>query len=93
MQTVETMTAKQLYRGILKAVKIYPSKNRDMMRVAIIEDIADWKKVEGQDERNKAIKKMRMLYGHLIMWNTKMEEVHNDENEKVDKPLPFKDMN
>ena len=36
---------------------------------------------------------MRMLYGHLTMWNIKMEEVNSKETERVDKPLPFKDMN
>ena len=40
------MTLRQLYRGILKAVKIYPSRNRDLMRVAIIEDVNDWKKIK-----------------------------------------------
>jgi hypothetical protein len=63
------------------------------MRVAIIEDVGDWKLVVGEDEQRKAIKKMRMLYGHLTMWNTKMEEVHNTDVERVEKPLPFKDIN
>ena len=34
-----------------------------------------------------------MLYGHLTMWNMKMEEVNLMTTEKVDKPLPFKDLN
>ena len=36
---------KTLYRGILKGIKIYPSKNREAMREAIIGDVSDWKKV------------------------------------------------
>ena len=36
---------------------------------------------------------MRMLFGHLTMWNMKMAEVHDDDVEKVDKPLPFRDLN
>ena len=34
-----------------------------------------------------------MLYGHLTMWNMKMEEVKSTESERVDKPLPFRDLN
>jgi len=36
---------------------------------------------------------MRMLYGHLTMWNVKMEEVRSTETEKVDTPLPYRDIN
>ena len=63
------------------------------MRVAIIEDVNDWKKIKDPLEAQKATKKMRMLYGHLTMWNMKMEEVNSKETERVDKPLPFKDIN
>lgn len=36
---------------------------------------------------------MRMLYGHLTMWNMKMDEVRETETEKVEKALPFEDLN
>ena len=51
MQKLEDLSMKTLYRGILKGIKIYPSKNRDAMRQAIIGDVGDWKKVQGEDER------------------------------------------
>lgn len=64
------------------------------MRLAIMEDIGEWKKFEkDSDEAQKSIKKMRMLYGHLHMWNTKMMEVHDKEKEKVDKPMQYTDLN
>ena len=43
MEQIEKLTAKQLYRGILKYMKVYPSRNRDVMRTAIIADVNDWK--------------------------------------------------
>jgi hypothetical protein len=36
---------------------------------------------------------MRMLYSHIAMWNLKMEEVHRTDTDRVDTPLPFKDIN
>lgn len=93
MEHIEKMSVKALYRGILKAVKTYPSRNRDTMRQAIIDDVNDWKLIKDPLEAQKAVKKMRMLSGHLTMWNTKMEEVNSKETERVDKPLHYKDMN
>ena len=60
---------------------------------AIKGDIGDWKKVKGEEEKQKAIKKIRMLYSHIAMWNMKMVEVSRTDTEKIDKPLPFKDLN
>ena len=93
MEKVETMTVRALYRGILKGLKTYPSTARDAMRVAFVEDVADWKQLTDEEEVRQAKKKMRMLYGHITMWSIKMEEVNSTETEKVDKPLPFRDMN
>lgn len=45
MDQIEKLSLRMLYRGILKGIKVYPSKNREMMRLAIIEDVADWKKL------------------------------------------------
>jgi len=65
-----------LYRGILKGAKSYPSKNRAEFCQAIVEEINDWKQLpKDSEEAKKAIKKMRMLYGHVGMWNIKMQEV------------------
>ena len=36
---------------------------------------------------------MRMLYSHIAMWNMKMVEVHRTDTDKIDSPLPFKDIN
>jgi hypothetical protein len=54
MDQIEKLSMKGLYRGILKMVKTYPSKNRDLMRIAIIEDVRDWKKIENELEIKKA---------------------------------------
>ena len=62
------------------------------MKQAIIEDVNDWKKITDENQKAKAIKKMRMLYGHITMWNIKLEEV-TSEGGQIDKPLPFKDIN
>ena len=45
MDQIEKMSVRALYRGILKGLKTYPSTNRAQMRVAFIEDVADWKKI------------------------------------------------
>ncbi len=93
MDHIEQASLKALYRGILKAVKTYPSRNRDMMRQAIIDDVRDWKKIQDPLEAQKAVKRLRMLHGHLTMWNIKVEEVKSTESDRIDKPLPFKDLN
>ena len=93
MEKIEELTVKTMYRAILKGIKTYPSKNRDIMREAIVLDVRDWAKVTDDLEKAKAMKKMRMLYGHIVMWNMKMEEVKRTDTEKVDKVLPFKDIN
>ena len=87
------MSVRTLYRGILKGLKTYPSTNRTAMKVAVIEDVADWKKITDEDEKLKAIKKMRMLYGHVTMWGIKMEEVLSEKGDKIEKPMPFRDIN
>ena len=75
MQNIESMTIKQLYRGILRSMKAYPSTNRGLMKEAIVLDVADWKLLTDELEILKAEKRMRMLYGHVQMWEIKMEEV------------------
>ena len=96
------MTAKQLYRGILMMMRTYPSKNRAMIRLSVIEEVSQWKKVTDDLEKLKAMKKMRMLYGHLNMWDEKMKEVYStdtpDPEDKwktntVDNPLSARDLN
>ena len=77
MEKLEELTVKTMYRAILKGMKTYPSRNRDIMREAIIADVHDWVKITDEAEQAKAMKKLRMLYGHVNMWNMKMEEVHN----------------
>ena len=93
MEKIEELTVKYMYRVILKGIKTYPSKNREMMTEAIQLDVRDWAKVTEDLEKAKAMKKMRMLYGHIIMWNIKMEEVQRTDTEKIDQVLPFKDIN
>jgi hypothetical protein len=94
MEKVQEISLRMLYRGILKGARIYPSKNREMMMQAIIEDVQDWKKLEkGSLEAKKAIKRMKMLYGHLNMWNEKMVEINDNSTDRVDKPMPLRDIN
>lgn len=93
LEHIEKMTVRQLYRGILKGVQTYPSKNRLAMREAILEDVRDWKKLNDDLEIKKAQKKMRMLYAHFLMYQMKMEEVTSNESGSIDKKVPFQDMN
>jgi len=37
---------RRLYREILKNVRTYPSKNRDLFRTAIMEEIQEWKQIK-----------------------------------------------
>jgi hypothetical protein len=45
MEKAQEISLRMLYRGILKGARIYPSKNREMMMQAIVEDVHDWKKL------------------------------------------------
>lgn len=74
-------------------MKKYPSTNRNMMKEAIILDVADWKLLTEENEIAKANKKMRMLYGHVQMWEIKMEEVLAPNEANINTPLPFRDIN
>ena len=47
------MTVPQLYRGILKMVRTYPSKNRGLFRAAIIEEVGKYKKETDPLENKK----------------------------------------
>ena len=38
-------------------------------------DVREWQKIENELEISKALKKMRMLYGHMTMWEEKMAEI------------------
>ena len=55
--------------------RTYPSMNRKMIRKAIMLDVREWQKIENELEISKALKKMRMLYGHMTMWEEKMAEI------------------
>ena len=102
MQNLELMTAKQLYRGIMMKSRKYPSKNRDMFRDAIKVEVRKWQKLTDELETAKAMKRMRMLYGHLTMWEEKMKEVYSTDapdpenkwkTNTVDKPYLARDIN
>ena len=93
MEKLEELSVKTLYRCIMKGMKTYPSTNRAIMTEAIREDVRDWVQVTEEDEKAKNMKKLRMLYGHVTMWNIKMDEVNRTDTERVDQPLPFKDIN
>ncbi|CDW74305.1 UNKNOWN [Stylonychia lemnae] len=88
----EKLTARQLYRGILKNVRHYPSRNREMMREAILEDAKEWRQINDELEKKKAIKKMRMLYAHFLLYQQKMEELTSD-SDAIDKHVGFTDLN
>lgn len=63
------------------------------MKEAIIEDVKDWKVLTDDLEKRKALKKMRMLYGHLYMYHLKMQEVMSTSSGDINKSMPFKDIN
>jgi hypothetical protein len=42
---------------------------------AIKADVRDWRKLTDKLEIQKAMKKMRMLYGHMYMYALKMQEI------------------
>uniref|UniRef100_A0A7S3FX44 Complex 1 LYR protein domain-containing protein n=1 Tax=Strombidium rassoulzadegani TaxID=1082188 RepID=A0A7S3FX44_9SPIT len=99
MERLEQLTLRQLYRGILQKARTYPSKNREMFRQAIKQDVRQWKTLTDEMEIRKAVKKMRMLYGHLQMWDEKMKEIlesddpNLDKDNIIDNPLPRRDIN
>ena len=74
-------------------MRTYPSKNRDVMRLAIMEEVQEWKHLTSKDDQEKAMKKLRMLYGHLAMWQVKMAEVNRTDTEQVRDSLPYGDIN
>ena len=87
------MSVKTMYRLILKGMKSYPSRNRSEMRVAIMADVRDWVKITDEEEKAKAMKKLRMLYGHITMWNMKMAEVRREDSGRIDRPTYMRDIN
>jgi hypothetical protein len=62
------------------------------MRQAILDEVRDWKKLDDELEIRKAVRKMRMLYAHLLMYHLKMQEVNSDSG-SIEKPMPFKEIN
>ena len=78
---------------------------RNDFRQAIRSEVHSWKMLSDKLEIQKAMKKMRMLYGHLSMWEEKMSEVYetdqpsvNSENKRVktnvvENPLSRQDIN
>lgn len=62
------------------------------MRIAILEDVSDWKQLSDPLEIAKAHKRMRMLYAHLLMYDTKMQEVRAATG-GIEKPILAKDIN
>ena len=93
MEKIEELSVRMMYRVILKGMKHYPSTTKVAMKEAIMADVRDWVKETEELEQAKALKKMRMLYGHIIMWNMKMEEVSRTDTEKIEEPFPHKDLN
>ena len=66
-------------------------------------DVREWQKIEDELETAKAMKKMRMLYGHMTMWEEKMAEIKQTDSPEaflkdgkeniIDDPLGRKDIN
>ena len=44
-------------------------------------DVAVWKQLSEEEEVAKAVKKMRMFYGHLCMWDEKMQEIKRSDQD------------
>ena len=47
-------------------------------------EVRQWSQIRDELEIKKAMKKMRMLYGHLTMWEEKMREVYQTDEPRVD---------
>ena len=63
-----------------------------MMREAILEDAKEWRLITEDLEKRKAIKKMRMLYAHFLLYQQKMQELTSDTSD-IDKHVGFTDLN
>ena len=63
-----------------------------MMREAILEDAKEWRQITDELEKKKAIKKMRMLYAHFLLYQQKMQEL-TSETSDIDKQVGFTDIN
>ena len=61
MEKLYEMTVPQLYRGILKMVRTYPSKNRGLFREAIIEEIGKYKNETDELENKKVLRLISLL--------------------------------
>ena len=92
MERIETMTIRELYRGILKFSLVYPSLNRKQFRQAIIEEVQDWKTLKDELEISKANKKLRMLYAHTYMYKCKVDEINSNKN-TIDEPFDHQSLN
>jgi len=86
MIDVEKMTIKALYRGILKGLKTYPSIKRDEMREAVKLDFREGKLLKNELEIKKAIRKARMGFSHILMYQIKMEEI-NGPSPRIEKEV------
>ncbi len=86
MQTIENMSVKALYRGILRGLKTYPSKNRDQLLEVARQEFRDGKKLTNELAIAKAVRKARMGYAHLLMYQAKMKEL-DGPNTRVERPV------
>ncbi len=86
MQKIEEMSVKALYRGLLKGMKTYPSKNRKGLREAVKLDFRDGQKLTDALEIAKAVRKARMGYAHVLLYQIKMEELRGPGH-SISKPV------
>ena len=89
MQEIEKMSVKALYRGILKGLKTYPSRNRIELREAVKLDFRDGKKLTKEIEISKAVRKARMGFAHVLMYEEKLKEIMGTGCH-IDKPVKVK---
>ncbi len=89
MIDVEKMSIKALYRGILKGLKTYPSLKRTELREAVRLDFREGKQLKAPLEIAKAVRKARMGYANILMYQQKMAEI-NGPDYNVDKPVNIK---
>mmetsp|Transcript_18593 Transcript_18593/g.20754 ORF Transcript_18593/g.20754 Transcript_18593/m.20754 type:complete len:102 (+) Transcript_18593:3-308(+) len=92
MEKLYEYSAKELYRGILKMVRIYPSRNRELFRSAIVEEVQKYKTITDETETRKNLKRMRMMWAHLYMYKTKVEEINSD-SPYISKPFEHPSIN
>lgn len=73
MKQIANLSLKELYRGILKGLKTYPSVKRKELREAAIIEFREGRELKDEKEVAKGVKKARIAYAHIMLYNLHTE--------------------